>query len=207
MLRVTPVIVSDEAGRPIRTYTTEDEKHELQMIQTEVLASRTHAGFARVILEKIGAEYAPNQDELAEFFSTSLIDDYIANAIARAIEHFWQGRPDEAIHLALPRIEAILRNVVLATGGIAFTQPQGSNPGGVKPLGAILRELPNLPGEGWNRSLIVVLSEPVGLNLRNRYLHGLVEHSSKDDAAAVLHIAAYLRNLFTANQVSGGVVE
>ena len=114
----------------------------------------------------------------------------------RALGHYCAGSFDESIHVALPRIEGVLRGVLVAAGGIAYTEPQGGRAGHDKTLGAILSELsPGFPDEGWRRSLLVVLTEPIGLNLRNRYLHGLVERAQKADAALVLHLAANLRLL------------
>ena len=43
--------------------------------------------------------------------------------------------------------------------------------------------------------MVVLLTEPTGFNLRNRYLHGQVEEAQQVDAALVLQVAAYLRLL------------
>ena len=59
--------------------------------------------------------------------------------------------------------------------------------------GTIVREIPEqLLPNGWQQSLIVILTEPTGLNLRNRYLHGQVQWAQKPDAALILQVAVYL---------------
>ena len=129
-------------------------------------------------------------------FAGSVFESHQADAFARALAHYWERRFDEAIHVALPRIEAVLRRMLVATGGIAYTEPHGGHSGHYKTLGTILSELRGrLPDEGWRRSMMVVLAEPAGLNLRNRYLHGLIVNVEQLHAALVLQVAAYLRLL------------
>ena len=62
-----------------------------------------------------------------------------AEVFARALQHYWAGRFDEAIHIALPRIEVVLRQDSLSmAGGVVWNPPQsGTSPmperaGGVK---------------------------------------------------------------------------
>ena len=119
-----------------------------------------------------------------------------AEPFARAFVHYWAGHHDEAIHIALPRIEAVLRKMLVASGGIAYVEPSAGRAGRDKTLGMILNELHNvLPGSGWHRSFVMILTEPTGLNLRNKYLHGQITQPLREHAALVLHLAAYLRLL------------
>ena len=74
--------------------------------------------------------------------------------------------------------------------------PHGGQAGHDKTLGTVLSELKGVLGnEGWRRSMVVLLTEPTGFNLRNRYLHGQIEEAQEVDAALVLQVAAYLRLL------------
>ena len=194
--QLLPLTFTDDQGRPVRNFVTDDEKRGAATIQQEALSAGLHGSLATLVLDRIGAQYTPNREELVELFETPFIRSDQADAFARALGHYWAGRFDESIHVALPRIEAVLRGVLVAAGGIAYTEPQGGRAGHDKTLGTILSELsPGFPDEGWRRSLLVVLAEPIGLNLRNRYLHGLVEQVQKADAALTLHLAANLRLL------------
>jgi hypothetical protein len=46
--------------------------------------------------------------------------------------------------------------------------------------------------ESWRRYLVNVLSEPVGVNLRNRIAHGLVTRVARNEAALLIHVASHL---------------
>lgn len=194
--QLVPLTFTDDQGRPVRDFVTDDEKRHAATIQQEAFSAGIHGSVATLVLDRIGAQYTPSRDDLVELFETPFIRSDQADAFARALGHYWGGRFDESIHVALPRIEAVLRGVLVAAGGVAYTEPQGGHAGHDKTLGTILSELsPRFPDEGWRRSLWVVLTEPIGLNLRNRYLHGLVERAQKADAALILHLAANLRLL------------
>ena len=192
--RLVSTTLFDHDGRPIRPVVTEDEKRDHAIRQRETLSAIRHGMAAMWVLDRIGERLSPSHAELADLFETAFIRPHQADAFARAFAHYWAGRFDEAIHIALPRIESALRNLLVASGGIAYTEPHAGRSGRDKPLGAILSELGRtLPSEGWHRSLVVLLTEPTGLNLRNRYMHGQITQAEKLDAALVLHIAAFLR--------------
>ena len=191
-----PMALVDDQGRTIRQFATGDEKREAALLQRENSFARLHGSLATVVLERIGEQYFPTQADLADLFETGFIGSHQADAFARAFGHYWAGRFDEAIHIALPRIEAVLRQMLVAAGGISYTEPHGSQAGHDKTLGTVLSELKGVLGnEGWRRSLLVLLTEPTGFNLRNRYLHGQIEEAQQVDAALVLQVAAYLRLL------------
>ena len=192
-LRLMPVSVIDDQGRPIRSFSTDDERRELALLRREILSASFHGSLATLILDRIGKRYGPTPTQLARVFARGFVEPHQADALARAFAHYWAGRFDEAVHVALPRIEAILRQMLVAAGGIAYTEPHGGHAGHYKTLGTVLSELRGRLGdEGWRRSMMIVLAEPAGLNLRNRYLHGLIAEVEQLHAALVLQIAAYL---------------
>ena len=197
-------VVLDDQGRPLRYLETAQEKRDREIARYEILSARTHAVFAQIVLDRIGQTYTPDHDELTTLFRTELITSDQAGVFARAMQYYWAGGFDESIHIALPRIEAVLRQRLAAAGGVTWNPPQhGTSPtrrdGGVKSLGEILRGLSEcMPDE--QHAMHVLLTDAVGLNLRNRYLHGLVTHNQDDqalqqDAVLVLWIAARLRLL------------
>jgi Domain of unknown function (DUF4209) len=49
--------------------------------------------------------------------------------------------------------------------------------------------------ESWRRYLVNTLTEPLGLNVRNRVAHGLIGEARPHDAALLVHVAAFLRTL------------
>jgi uncharacterized protein DUF4209 len=197
-------VVSHDAGYPIRYLETDEDKRAAAVISREVLDVSIHAVFAETALDRIGTKYAAKRDQVEALFQTELITAEQADAFDRAFAHYWEGRPDEAIHVALPRIEAVLRRVLVAMGGVVYKEPRGLRPGGVKTLGEVLYDLRLTLDQGWWRFLTVLLVEPLGLNLRNEYLHGLVAEATEQHAALILQAAAYLRLLEVRTAESGG---
>jgi hypothetical protein len=188
-------VVTHAAGYPIKYLETGEEKRLHAQIRQEVLAASTHAVFAMGALDRIGARFEPTREQVQALLQTDLINSDQANAFARAFEHYWAGNFDEAIHVALPRLEDALRQMLAGVGGVVYKEPRGHQPGSVRTLGQILQGLQPVLDPGWWRFLWVVLTEPLGFNLRNEYLHGLVPSGSKHDATLVLKAAAYLRLL------------
>ena len=91
----------------------------------------------------------------------------------------------------------MFRKLLDASNGVIYDPPRGSRPGGVKGLGAVLSDLAGLPVAemtDWWRFFRIALTESApGLNLRNRYVHGLATTATKQDAAIVLRICVLLR--------------
>jgi hypothetical protein len=138
---------------------------------------------------------APRDEELVQFFTTTLIAPEPARAFARALRLFWDGRPDESAHLITPRIEAVLRELARQSGLVVIREPINDRPGGVRTLGDLLRDLEGRFDESWRRYLWNLLAEPLGLNARNLISHGLIGEVSTPLAALLLHVACFLRLL------------
>ena len=150
------------------------------------------------MVTRIGQEYNPDQAALTVLFQTDLITANQAEVFARALEHFWAGRFDESIHIALPRVEGVLRRVLVALGGVSYKEPPRGQFGGDKTLGVVLDNLSQFLPEAFLHPFRFLLTDRAGLNLRNNYLHGLVAYTPDDqalqqDAALILWIAARLR--------------
>ena len=186
IMDLMPQTVEDERGRPIRRNVTGERRREAR----EAVFHSAHAALA---LDAIGERYRPDQDQLTKLFSDGFGQPSVAQSLAGSFIDYWDGRIERAIHVALTRIEGVLRSMFEASGGVVYNEPRPGRDGHEKMLGTIIREIPeqSLPN-GWRRSLIVILTEPTGLNLRNRYLHGQVQEAQKGDAALILQIVAYL---------------
>ncbi len=198
--RLIPQVITDPTGHPLRVVDTDEAKRALAMVQHGAFAARVHAVITRRALLAIQEAYAPGQRELHEAFQTALINSQQAEVFARTLQHYWAGRFDEAIHIALPRIEAVLRQALLMAGGIARKQPHGGRSGGVKALGEVLQALSRWMPEEMRFPFRVLLTDDRGLNLRNRYMHGLPpqdesQQATEQDASLVIHIITHLRLL------------
>ena len=192
---IVSTVVTHKAGYPVKYLESDDDRRRAAQAEHEVLAASVYAVLGAEVLKRIATQYSPTQEQLRQLLASDFIRGDQADAFARAFDHFWAGRFDEAIHIALPRIEAVLRQILIRAGGVAYREPRGVESGGVRPLGMVLRDLEPLMDPAWWRFLWVVLAEPLGLNLRNEYLHGLAEQGTQSHATLVLQVAAHLRLL------------
>jgi hypothetical protein len=137
----------------------------------------------------------PTRAALTEFFTGELIDAEVAERIARALELYWDEQPDESAHLLVPRLERVIRGMARRVGVPVFREPQGDKPGGVEGLGSLLQDISGAFADpGWHAYLVVLLSDPLGLNLRNVISHGLAPQVGRPAAALLLQAACLLKS-------------
>ena len=132
--------------------------------------------------------------DLAGFFAAAWPDSWIVDGLCRAFQHHFNGLHEEAVMLALRRIEWIARDLLAACGGVTTTPMQGDRPGGVKGLGDILRALREHLDPDFAKWLELALTDSTAINLRGRYFHALRDgsESSANDAALALQAVLYL---------------
>lgn len=123
-------------------------------------------------------------------------DAVVADALARGLEHFYNRRYDEAVHVALPRVERLIRHIARSCG-VATTKRPTKRVGGIRGLGEILADLrgegsgPVLP-EPLLTAAELTLVDPDSLNLRNDFLHGISDEARAADAALILQLGLAL---------------
>jgi Domain of unknown function (DUF4209) len=141
---------------------------------------------------------APSLHEWTEFFTTELIPVDLAKRIARGVELYWEGSYDESAHMLVPRLEAVIRGLARRAGIPIIREPQGPRPGGVRSLGDLLRALRGaFRDDSWRLYLENLLTDQLGMNLRNVVAHGLRLEVNRLDAVLLVHAACYLRLLGT----------
>lgn len=194
---VTKTVLDPDRNLPI-FHAVDDATHQKAAVaQQIVLASRVWGVLAVDILERFIATYdRPEPSGLTEFFTTPLIDGVTAASIAHAFELYFDGREDDAAHVLAPRLETVIRALALKLGLVIIREPIGDRPGQWRGVGELLRALEGrLPTEGWRLYLLSLLSDALGLNLRNVIAHGVRDRISRVDAALLLHTACFLRLL------------
>jgi hypothetical protein len=166
------------------------------LAQTEQLRIRYSALLFLHVLRETRRRFGdPTEQELALALTTELIDATLATHLAHGVLLVLSGDYDAGTSVLLPRIEAIVRNLVRLTGQPITNEPRGETPGGVRTLGVLLDQLRELLDEGWRRYLISALVDPLSVNLRNRALHGLTDSVSEPEAMIVLHVVSFLASL------------
>ncbi|HZH15429.1 MAG TPA: DUF4209 domain-containing protein [Archangium sp.] len=189
-------IVLDAEGRPIRRIATEQEHLDAGVIDREAQQIYMWGHFAPSCLKAIFDRYSmPSPEDLTAFFTTEFITPDVAERIARSLLLYHEGQFDESLHILIPRLEAVVRELCSLIGAVIIREPDGAKPGGVVALGELMSVLQGQFPESWRRYLRNLLNEPTGLNLRNRVSHGLLPRGGPAEAALALHAACFLRLL------------
>ena len=193
---IIPTVIIDTEGRPLRKVETPEDHRAQKHIQQESVAIHFWGTFAPEVIRRVFERHGtPGREELAEFFTTDIIPEAIADRVARALEQFLEGQFDESAHLLVPRIEAVIRILARRTGLAVSREAYGEQAGSVATLGTLLHGMDGRMDPSWLRYLIHLLVEPGGLNLRNRIAHGLIDKAGPFEAAALIHAACFLRGL------------
>lgn len=150
---------------------------------------------SHVIAESLELHGPPSREELIEWLTTPLIPDALAERLAHGILLAVDGDFDAAANTLLPRIEAVIRQVTQAAGIAVITQQRGDRPGGALTLGELLRRLKGVLDEDLRSYFINSLCDPLGLNLRNRALHGLWSGAGPVEVLVLLNIISLLAGL------------
>ncbi len=192
---VTKIVLGAD-NAPIRIVTSQEDHRDVALSQHEAMRIAFWGTVAADVLDRVCQQHGePEAVELARFFVTPLIPEDIAERIGRALLLYWRGQPDESAHLMVPRIETTIRAIARESGLAIIHEPYGEKPGGVRPLGELLRDLRGFLDESWQRYLWNLLCDPPGTNLRNRIAHGLLPRVERAEAALLIHAACYLRLL------------
>jgi hypothetical protein len=80
--------------------------------------------------------------------------------------------------------------------GLSVARPATeARDGGYRGLGDLLAALHGHLDESWRRYLRNLLALPMGENVRNDVAHGLLDRGDERHAAALIHVACFLRLL------------
>lgn len=188
-------VVFDDNNAPIKSFSNIDENKFHELIRQEMLGIEVFSCFAVDILINILTKYDPTDEQFKKFFQTSIIPKEVSENIAYALMMYKHKEYDVVGHLLVPRIEKIIRSVIQLIGFPIIKEPYGDRYGGVITLRESLGLLEGRIDESWRRYLLNLLALPIGINLRNRICHGLLDKVSDREAALLIHAICYLRLL------------
>lgn len=196
---VTRVILGPE-NTVARSPAAGDDVAEQELIRHEAAGLGLFAHFAVDILNRIRDRYGPIADAAA-FFENDFVSSELAEAFARGVRLYEQGEFDAAASVLAPRLETAIRRLA-GVVGLPVTKAIDTHGRAtqVKGLGQLLKELEGALPEATRRHLRVLLSDPIGLNLRNTVGHGFADRLGRREAALLLHAACHI-SLLTPTQV------
>lgn len=166
----------------------------------------TKAAYRKIALLRAGLVFQVQLDRAWERFAPS-VEDLVAvldcpelgtasrtKMLARAFQFYGTGEDDASVHLAVPRVEALAREIVRGHGVPMLTVAQGATTGGVVQLGTLISNLEKIGfDEDRRHSLALTFTDGErGLNVRNDVCHGLIDCPPRPVVALVLQAALHL---------------
>jgi hypothetical protein len=147
-------------------------------------------------LDRVWARFEPAvEDLMAVFGCAELGTASRTKMLARAFMFFSTGEDDDAsVHLAVPRVEAVAREIVRRHGVPMLTVAQGATNGGVVQLGTLISSMAKIGfDEDRRHSFALTFTDGErGLNVRNDVSHGLTDCPPRPVVALVLQAALHL---------------
>ncbi|MUL46929.1 hypothetical protein FZI85_16110 [Mycobacterium sp. CBMA293] len=191
-----PAIVFGPGNLPYFRATTPDEKFEYDLTKLEAQIIAGMLGPLIAALHEIPRRFGlPTTQQMAEFLATwPGIHRSALPSVVLALQRFWVGDTPGAIHTLVPKIETLIRELLLRIDYGMYALEQSHRPGQYPALGFLIDALAgrfNISESGV-RFLKVVLNEPPGLNIRNQFAHGIVEYGDAGTAALIIHTALFV---------------
>jgi hypothetical protein len=175
-------------GLPRWTARTDDDMAESRLVDIETRAIGARAPLmAEVVLRlrtKLGPLRPESFDNSGQYQPHLTVGDLAA--IGRALDHYGAHDWEASACIALPRVESLIRNLLLAAGNPIYRTQRASTPGQYPGLGALLASAQEVGlDESWCRFIRTFLSSGAGLNYRNEMSHGFVYQPGRAEAAMI----------------------
>lgn len=182
-------MVLNSKNLPIAQLKTYEEKFEYEWAKFNTSRMHFWGLLFGDIFDQFSSETSTKRSTFQDHLNISnIFTDFDKEIFLKCLEYYAEDKFDEVLHLALPRIEAVLRSFLDVTGIPIYQMPFNNRKGAYLTLDSIISNLSSIyPIDSWNysRSLLV---DRFQLNLRNDVLHGLVGQASKIHAALVVHL-------------------
>jgi len=191
-----PKRVFDHEGRVVVKVEPLDEDLDGNIVHQMTQNMQLSSLFLDAVLARVIEKYNITSDILVDYLLLSpVITDQQKSFLVEGITAYIQKQFSIAIHLLVPQIEAVIRNLVRMSGGSDLKSARG---GGfhLKTLDELLRGTEIIPvlREDAVFYLRTLLSDPRGWNIRNDVCHGIsrYEQMSENVADRLMHVLLLL---------------
>lgn len=184
--------ITDADGRTMMKHYEQDRDHYEHLYQYCIGPG------LRILLNRPDAREALT----ALLEESPIFTDVGKRRIARAFAAFDDANWDVVLD-TIPTIEAGIRNLALKAGVSPYSASGEANQ--FKTLGGLISDVTDhLEAPRIGRFWALVLTDALGYNLRNDYLHGIKESPTQMEATAVLQVFMQLLYIDTDERGSGG---
>ena len=141
-------------GLPRFTASSEAEKEEVQLTDQEMHRLNVYGGILAEALDRIWRKWGPlSEDELAAFFQGPHVEPALAAALARDFLRYFSGDAEGAAYSGAPRVEALVRALVLTMGLPVYRTQRARTP---RPISRPRSPPPRTPRRGDGRVVVEV---------------------------------------------------
>lgn len=181
-------VITNEEGMPLAHLNTDDQKLHRALMQRHTWSVSLWGLMLTQIIERIRDTISAQ--EVEDFAGGDFADESVSRALSKAYGAIQTGDFDESLNYSVARIEPVLREVARTIGLAVYREPSrdGRSMGKYKGLGELLAILEGHVPETHRRYMSVLLTERLGLNVRNRWAHGLIRSASPIDCLLVWHV-------------------
>jgi hypothetical protein len=182
-------------GLPRFTASSEGQRDEWRLAEREMLLINLQAGHVAEVLRRIWSKWGPiSEDDLTKFLGQRThVPASLAAPMAGAFLRHFTGDVEAAAYTGMPKVEALVRAIVLACGLPVYRIQRERMPGQYPGLGAMLSELRKIGmDESWFRFLHTFFTSVAGANERNELLHGFINEVNEPTSALVMLAILYL---------------
>lgn len=183
-------------GLEIRSYSSPEEKQRWEFNRMLDWQIQSYSSvLLPLIWDRLRTEKGLNAETLLQYLDNwGFLEEARRPLLQRGIEHYFAADFASALHLLVPQLEHIIRNLFERVGLPPARPARGGNGWEFETFGTLLRRIDeHLPGLLPRELRLYVertLSDPTGWNLCNRIAHGLitVRECSRMKTETVLHI-------------------
>lgn len=194
-----PVELLGPDNMPILRAISPEERFEYDLVRLEAqytsMLSRPLVDALHEVVVRFGL---PSSAELTAFLATwPGMSAPALHTVVRALHRFWSGDSEGATYTLVPRIEMLVRTLILGTARGMYKLQTTHAPGQYPGLGAMLAILPEEfeIDESRLRFLQLTLTEAAGFNTRNTLSHGINDWWDPGAAAIAIHNALFIATL------------
>jgi hypothetical protein len=191
---MVPIQQFDESGRPMATIGSVEEDLDGRIVhhmsQYMAMAQVVLSG----VLDAIREKYQPTPEYLLNYLEKSpLFDEQSRPLLDAGLKAYFNNDMTSAIHILIPRIEAVVRNIPRLLG-VSDMKKHRSGGFVLKNLDDMLRDdvVRRCLGEKYADYLSILLCDQRGWNLRNNVCHGIQAASTFNRVVADRIIHALL---------------
>jgi hypothetical protein len=191
--RLVTTIVFGDRDLPKRVLAGDDDAFRHELVRVETFGIRLHGILLADALDLIKSRFGiPPLAEVEARLIEAGAHPIMSRTLAKSLLLYWVGEFEAAVHLAVPKIEAATRALLLELNEPMYRAAVGDAVGVFPGLGALLEPLIEKGFDpDWERFLRTFLLND-GENVRNLTAHGYMDDVNRETAALALRACALL---------------